>query len=383
MIGQFLSKIVHVDDLKHEQLNLITAPCGAGKTTFCKDVLGKFGIETTLKDGLFLIDTATGKEQLLADGITYYECDDYVCKKLHDFRVMTYAGFATLCKLAPDKNYWKTEALIVCDELQNPCDWAKWTGDGSSIHADAINLIKDAIKEKTNTVIAISATPNKIIEEFKDIYDVPLYGTPRQYETMQTERYKDLRLVLNKIQPGQKGIVYVERISQIKQAMEMLPGSIKCNAIWSVNNQDHPMTHEQINLRNYIINNRKMPDDIDVLFINKSAETSISINGDIDFMIIHSTDPDTQVQARGRFRSDLKKVYLHDDSGKYELKLHDRWLGIPLDKNGKNNLCDELKLKNHKNGRQLNWTSVKKILIDNGYEVTEKKSGSKRWTIIS
>ena len=63
--------------------------------------------------------------------------------------------------------------------------------------------------------------------------------------------------------------------------------------------------------------------------------------------------------------------------------LDPKWLNKKLDKNGKNNLCDELKLKNPKNKGYLRWTSVKKILIDNGYEVTEKRSGSNRWTIIS
>ena len=68
-------------------------------------------------------------------------------------------------------------------------------------------------------------------------------------------------------------------------------------------------------------------EDEDVLLINKSCETSVNIESHVDFMIIHSSDSDTQTQARGRYRNDLRQLYLYADWALYEEKIE-----IPKDK---------------------------------------------------
>lgn len=378
MKGKYLSEIVDINDFEQGKLNLIEAPCGSGKTTFAKTKL----MNLTINPILYLIDTAVGKEQLLHSaepkenywtGELYWELDG-VC-------VYTYAGYATLCKLAPERDGWAENSVIVCDELQNPIKWRAW--DNGENNEYALGLIANKINLGNNLVIAISATPDKIKEEFDYcLNEVPLHGEPLHYENNNIDYYCHLQIVLNKIQPNQKGIIYTSHVTDIMKYQAQLEArGIKAAGIWSINNTDHPMSDEQNKIRDYIIDYQKIPNYVDVLLINKASETSVNIYGDIDFMIVHDSDEDTQVQARGRYRNDLKQLYLYDKYAETEIKLDDKWLNKPLYKEDKDTLCEELGLK--ENGRLLKWTSVKQYLIDAGYDIQDKRTKKDRFTIIT
>ena len=88
-----------------------------------------------------------------------------------------------------------------------------------------------------------------------------------------------------------------------------------------MNNPEYPLSEKQVKDREQIINNRELQSNIDVLFVNKACETSISIGDEehtknpFDFMIVHSCKKDTQIQVRGRYRNDLPTLYLYE-SGK-------------------------------------------------------------------
>lgn len=383
MNGKYLSEIIDIDDLEQGKLNLIKAPCGSGKTIFAKTVLKDFTKEFSFDTMLYLIDTSTGKEQLLHSAEpqeNLWTGDLYW--KLDGITVMTYAGYATLHNVAPEHDRWAENSVIVCDELQEEIDWSRWAKDEN--HKLAIDLVATRINIGGNVVVAISATPSKIREEFEYcIHEVPLHGEPLHYEDAQTDEYYNLQPVLNKIQPNQKGIIYTPLVRDIIKYNQLLVDrGIKSAGIWSINNADHPMTKEQKKIRDYIIDYQKIPDYIDVLFINKACQTSININGKVDFMIVHSPNSDTQVQARGRYRNDLEQLYLYATDAEDDIVLDERWLNNPLYKADKDALCEYLGLKDER-GRVLGWTSVKKALIDAGYEIQEKKSGATRFTIIN
>ncbi len=381
MKGQYLSKIIDINDLRQGKLNLIYTPCGSGKTTFAKTKLKELTRETSLYPMLYLIDTAIGKEQLLHSsepkknmwtGELYWELDGIT--------VYTYAGYVTLCKLAPDHDAWEKDAIIVCDELQNPIKWCAW--DKGENNEYALGLIENRINMGNNIVIAISATPNKIKEEFGYcLHEVPLHGEPLHYVNDNIDHYRHLQTVLNRIKPNQKGIIYTSQVRDIiKYQAQLEDRGIKAAGIWSINNKDRPMSDEQKQIRDYIIKYQKIPSYVDVLLINKASETSINIYGHIDFMIVHDSDEDTQIQTRGRYRNDLEQLYLYDKDSKDEIVLDEKWLGKPLYKTDKDALCEEIGLK--ENRRLLKWTSVKQILINNGYEVIEKRTKKERFTLI-
>lgn len=74
-----------------------------------------------------------------------------------------------------------------------------------------------------------------------------------------------------------KGIIYTPRISTIEKCLKILQDrGIKAQAIWSMYNSEYTMSDEQKKLRNTILSTEHIPDDIQVLLINKSCETSIN-----------------------------------------------------------------------------------------------------------
>lgn len=375
MKGKYLSDIIDPEDLGTYCLNLIEAPCGAGKTEFIKRILEPFINEDNWQDILFLIDTKTGAEQL---ELTFKDTN---------VTVMTYAKYANIVINTPEKDYWNSyDSVIVCDEFHNLISWSKW--QNNNIHDVAFDIIFNKIYlEKVYMVIALSATPQKIrdaFESFEDyIHEVPLLEAPRQYENEKVNYYDNLTMLLNEIRPRQKGIIYIPHISQIiKYQNKLTQNGIKAASIWSIRNTEYPMTEEQQELRQYVIRNRCMPSDVDVLFINKSCETSITINGHIDFMIIHSSEADVQIQARGRYRNDLNQLYLYNLYGsEQKIKVPQEWIDKKLYKNDKSALCKYLDFKNEC-GRTLGWTTVKEILADYGYVIKDGRTNKDRYTII-
>ena len=217
-----------------------------------------------------------------------------------------------------------------------------------------------------------------------------LFDEPRQYEEKEIREYSDLTILLNQVPADKRGIIYVTHISDIIEYQKILTQrGIKNEALWSMNNIDYPLSDEQIKVRNFIINNREMPPEINVLFINKSCETCVNIGNEsntkypIDYMIVHSKSEDTITQARGRYRNDLDLLYYRQHEKYGYIELDERWLGRKLTSTDKNVLCEEIGLKNAANGRLLKWPSVKDALIANEYNVSEFRSSNERYAVIT
>ncbi len=395
MQGKYLSEIVNIKNLKKEKMNLISAPCGCGKTTFAKTKLKELHEEYKdpffQPDMLYLIDTAMGKEQLINSKeaqveYSYWSIEPYW--KLPGITVMTYAGYETLCEKAPDYNQWVNKSVIVCDELQEEILWSKWKKE-NDLHTRAINRIAYNIEMTDNIVIALSATPNWIKREFNwCLNEIELLDEPRHYENKHVEEYKDLSLLIDKISPSECGIIYISQIEDmIKYENILKDKEIKCISLWSKNNTDFTLSEEQLKVREYIIKHKELPPYIDVLIINRACATSITIGNEtntkrpIDFMILHTSDTNIQIQARGRYRNDLKKLYLHKADIFDDIKLPSKWLYIPLYKEDKNRLCEELGLKNG-DGRLLKWTTIKSRLKSSGYIVDDKRTEKARYSTI-
>lgn len=395
MKGEYLSKIVEVEDLQPGKLNLIEAPCGCGKTTFAKTKLKELNEDYCdpffQPELLYLIDTAMGKEQLINSKgakleYSYWSDDPYW--KLPGITVMTYAGYETLCEKAPKYNEWINKCVIVCDELQEEIQWSKWKKD-DNLHTQAVGRIANIIEMTENIVVALSATPDWIKKEFAwCLNEVKLLGEPRHYENEHVEEYNNLSLLLDKVKPNECGIIYISQIKDMIKYENLLKSrGIKCISLWSKNSKTFPLTEEQTRIRNYIIKHKELPPYIDVLIINRACATSITIGDEehtkkpIDFMIIHTGDKNIQIQARGRYRNDLKKLYLHKTDIFETIKLPPEWLDVPLYKEDKDKLCRKLSLKNEK-GRLLKWTSIKTRLEKNGYIVMDNRTNKARYSII-
>lgn len=325
--GKYLSEVINCDDFEDGKLNLITAGCGAGKTTFALEKLIEY-FEFEPGGVLYLIDTVAGKEQILKHKNTQrfsYEWMDIIPDSfgwnpaVNEVTCMTYACFGSLVKRLG--NHWLDFIdVIICDELHNlfhmyQWDKAKKVPDADSLNCWAIDELSHCIFMMHPLVIGLTATPDIIyckwkcwIKEIEPLEDI------RKYENAQTIVYGSLAMQLRSIQKGQKGIVYIPYITQMEKYIELVRSlGFSAEGIWSLNNADHQMTDEQLKLRQHMLDHSELPEDLDILFVNKSFETSINIFGHINFMIVHDYHKAVQIQARGRYRGDLETLYLYDN----------------------------------------------------------------------
>ena len=150
--------------------------------------------------------------------------------------------------------------------------------------------------------------------------------------------------------------------------------------IWSINNSDHAMDEEQLEVRRSILEEWTIPPQYDLLIINSSSETSLKIKSPVDYVIVHSSNPDTQIQVRGRVNGDLETLYLPIE-GVPAVSVPAEFLGRQLFRADKQALIVQLNLRNT-NNRPYGWPKVKEILIDNDYHITEGRSNNLRYVII-
>lgn len=134
-----------------------------------------------------------------------------------------------------------------------------------------------------------------------------------------------------------------------------------------MNRDTNPMSDVQKQIRQYIIEKQRLPDNIDILVFNKAYETSINIYGNIEAVFIKSQDEDTIIQARGRYRNDLNTLYLYDPSDD-TLIVPDEYINVPLFTEDKEALALALNYRNSC-GALYKWNTIKKKLEEQGYTI--------------
>ena len=336
---KYLSEVLDVSQFKRNAVNLIVAPCGSGKT---RAVFEKVVPLATGKHRvLYLIDSISGKEQILQrpDARIYGEdwlvsndknmiIFDYSEFELDKVVIMTYAKFGALVKRYP--NFYKMLEIIVCDEAHKLPEMAVWDRGGCT--STALNEIKQLCRYNHGQLVCVlTATPRKIENALKcTLHRIEFESTVKCYHQIETEYYRNIEEVIKELPHCQQSICYITHIKQMIRMEECAQalGYTTCS-LWSINNTDHEMTDRQHYIRQELIEKQSIPQDIEILFINQSYETSINICNKIHTVIVHSKDSDIQIQARGRVRSDIQKLCVFDRS-KAALLIPEEYLNTPL-----------------------------------------------------
>ena len=390
MIGtKYLSEVINVDTLEIKKLNIIKAPTGCGKTYFAlHDIASR--CNDTIHQAVYLIDTINGKEQILKN-YGAVECTKNWIQDIKDDRmwfhedkrivIMTYSKFGTILTRNPD--FHNNFDYIICDELHSLIKFQHFSQLPNS-HSIAREGLERAVANERTKVIALSATPNQVKEHFHtSYYELPIPDDVRHYETRRIERYTNLFYQLASIHATDKvGICYVSHITMMIKLQEIaIKQKYSPVCIWSTSNTDHPMTEEQLAVREEILNNFTIPEQYNLLIINASCETSIKIESHVDYMIVNNSNEDTQVQVRGRYTGDLENLYLPSNK-LTDIKVPEQFLGKQLFKDDKQELCRVLNIHNEKN-RLCRWNTIHRLLLDLNYQVTEGRSNNRRYSIIT
>lgn len=375
--------------LKRDRLNIIKAPTGSGKTYFALTHIPNL-TRDAIHNVVYLIDTINGKEQIVSnynatseywgwarqvdDGGIWFSEDNRIV-------VLTYAKFGVLCQQFTD--FHANFDYIICDELHSLFRFQNYSRK-PNLHSVALMGIRSAVNNSRTTVIALTATPATVKAELNTrYYELPIdQDILIHYDQDQIIPFTNLDYILSSMDTADTGLCYTSRISKMK-AIEASAKSKGFSPIcvWSIANEDNPMTEEQLAVRESVLRDFTIPSAYNLLIINSSSETSLKIKSPVDYVIVDSTNEDTQVQVRGRVNGDLKWLYLLNN-GTEPIILPDEFLGVKLFVPDKTRLCEFVNKKNPYN-RPYRWPTVKALLLDYGYTIDEGRDNNLRYAIIT
>ena len=92
---RYLKDIINLNDIKAGKINIIQAPCGAGKTTFAIDILLDYFDKQNVLWSIYLIDTRNGRQAL---NNRFKDGEIFECYQFRQPDIYTYAKFAKDCE---------------------------------------------------------------------------------------------------------------------------------------------------------------------------------------------------------------------------------------------------------------------------------------------
>ena len=387
MKSKYLSDILETDSFFRGTLNVVVAPCGCGKSTAAINVVAPMASHPY--KALYLIDTKNGCQRIANEkGLTlpchYYGEEIANEKKLHEFDknkvvVTTYAKFGVWCSQYP--NFADHFEVIFCDEVHNLVQFASFSDEGN-FTAVARDSICAAVKRGRTLFVGITATPDFLSSLRCPQYFVPVDASQlRHYTEENVIHYASINQLLRNLSPNQCGAIYVSRVTQM---IEFERIARECGhspiCLWSLSYEKQQMNEEQMRVRNHLLTFEEVPPEYNLLIINASCETAINIRSHMDFFIVHNGNPTHITQARGRYRGDLKTLYLFDRENGTVI-IPDEFIGHMLFKEGKADLNNAVYIKNDK-GRLIPWKKLSQLITDSGYTITEGKADDRPYIII-
>lgn len=312
---------------KPKRIGLITERTGYGKTTFIEEgfvdeineqwlvwsemqEMGSF----TKKDILFITTRSSILEQQVADG-------DVVRANEDDFNAIGESTsfdtrpdkvriilFQTLGKLYEEGKIKKMFPIIVIDEIHTLFDDTTF----SPVAISCINCIKQFWNETLK--FGLSATPDLLLEYvdpdgelFYILENNNLYSKNNTQEFYYCN-YTQLNSLLKKIEVSNeyRAIVYC---SSAKKAVEYAR-EYGGRFLLANDPEKYPEWYEeQQDLRDYVIKNKKLPDDVNIVFMTSAYREGFEFKDDrIKLVIIDACDELTITQFLGRVRRDVEKV---------------------------------------------------------------------------
>ena len=387
MKTKYLSDILETDSFFKGTLNVVVAPCGCGKSHAAINVVAPMASHPY--KALYLIDTTSGCQRIANEKKLTLPCLYYgedIAKGGFDAEfdkskvvVTTYAKFGVWCSQFP--NFADHFEVIVCDEVHNLVQFATFSDEGN-FTAIARDSICAAVRRGKTLFVGITATPDFLERLRCPQYFVPLDTSQLNHYTEEnTVFYASVNALLRSIPPTQRGAIYVSRVTQMIQLADL---ARECGhrpiCLWSLSYEKKPMDNEQLRVRAHLLQNETVPPEYNILIINASCETAINIRSHMDFFIVHNANPTHIIQARGRYRGDLKTLYLLDRENGTVI-IPDEYTERKLFKEGKADLNKAVYIKNDK-GRFIPWKQLSQMITDSGYTITEGKADNRPYVII-
>lgn len=410
--GKYLSEAIDYNEIQRGRLNMVVAKTGQGKTTMATQSLPQQLNITNRSRILYLIDTNMGRDMLLQKEDLIQEFPPQEEDKIV---IMTYAKFGTLLKKY--QIYSSMFDLIIADEFHSlnrytkidMANMAKANPDFSqetlsimlsreSSNYRAMETIKRWSTNSSLFVVAMTATPENFLEKDTELSKIIEVIQAKEkliaYEVFARHTYTNAEDVLvGAAEEGEKRLIFTHTIEQAQNFISLIENNTerKALALWSMA-KNPPMNLEQLQTRQYLIENESFPDELDDLLLTGAYETGWNLSDNrVTTTIIHSGNKEIITQFSGRNRQDIEKLYLYDSEGAKNSKKDNKekqqiqteewvvpqsYLDEPLDTKMRNQLIEEIHF-------PKKWTSFKKWLEQSStYDISKKKiKGNEYWTI--
>lgn len=389
----YLSEIIKKEKPEFGSNNLILAPVGSGKSSLIKNILiknvkGKILFlvsNTTLKDSVCPVNMEVraniGHRMFTTKNKSKFGEEDY------DIHVMTYAELGQLIK--SNNDFIKDFVQIHCDEIHSLPEYQSFTNNVELSHAIKYLFNKhegQQIFYFTATDENLKTLKQKQPEIMKDVKVFNYLNHPDIKRYMALSSYKINHL--DQIRPhlkarlesfnyfGYKGLAFSRTIKGQKRIEQIaLEEGFKPLVLWSVNNEseDLKMTEEQLNAREELLITGQIPKPYNLLVINSAMQEGWDLKDyDVTLAIMNTTNETEYVQALGRLRNDVDiLVYRSKESKDVLIDLPSIYMHSFLNPKLKAQLCEELNIIDNK-GRLCKWPAIKKLLIENDYNVSDK-----------
>lgn len=393
-----LSDVIDLNEFSTDKINIVEAPTGAGKTYAAVNEFRKLNKDKKL---LYLIDTNAGEENILR---SYKEIDKYDQKAVATIlggekekyekiaQIMTYAKFGFLIKI--NMIDLSEYGVIVCDEIHSLIKFIKWersrlkkalpfaSYEDSTIFLSNNglaniafhNLVKSADNDSDTFVIGMTATPDSVYKEIENCVHVHLNAEVSRYIEKEIRYYTSIDDIPKLISKNEKTLIYMSRIKCMKDIREKInQNGISCECLWSTSAKEK-MSKGQLELREQILTAGLLPKSLQVLIINQAYETCVNIyDPSINTVIVHTSEKDDQIQARGRVRHDIDMLYIFNPSETINKLIPDGYLNHVLSKEEKNEICAYMNIKDAK-GQLKKWPYIVKHLNSEIYNIVEQRS---------
>lgn len=397
--------------LTRGRYNMVNSGVRTGKTFWAVNGLQKYTRDGKLNRILYLTDTGSLKSSICSEyADKCCEADDrwmnrYLMEEeINKIGIMCYQGLATQC-LTGRPAFLKDIDVICWDECDTIFDFAKRElaealrtdfrpkhdaeGYRTVSNAEILSVIQQystsykyrelvllgewerIINEHRIMCVGISATPEAASRYYSMITNASNTGRLQSVYRMGEDIYfRSLAELLATLQPieGKGYWCYSPYIAENKRYVE-LANSMGFNAIeiHSINNEDYPMTEEQMSVADSITAFGVVPPEYDFIFVNKAYQRGFNLyDPRFNRVIIDSTSKTDQDQACRMTYEFIRMV--KSSTQPIPDKYMERWLTLAECRE----LAEELKITDPTYKKKaMTWNSLKKILPEMGYEVEE------------
>lgn len=400
----YLTEIVKNEKPNFGQNNLILAPVGSGKSELIKQLIKHDKVlllvsTTSLKDKL----VPRNEEDKVNLGSRMYTTknNDVYGEGEQRILVMTYSEFGE--KIKYEDSFALEFPQIFCDEMHSLPYYHSFSNAPSLLGAIKYLFSKHENQEKfyfTATIEHLDALKKENEKIFNNVkvFNYLKYPNIKRYMPLSSYSITGIEQVRSHLRARKESFKYFDykmfafckTISSLLRLGKIAEEEgFKPLILWSINNEDHTLSEEQVKNRDYVLSTGLIPDGYDILIVNSAMQEGWDlIDPRVKLAIMNTTNETELVQATGRIRKDIDVLVYRVNSGNpdYIVNIPTELLDIHLNSEMKEQLVDSLNIYDT-NNRKVKWPTIKQLLKKQGFIVEDKMiredGKQKRISIIS